>query len=130
MDTKIIKFLKKQHILSLCVSDGDEIWACSCFYAYDESSNSLIIASDPQTKHMKIAQKNQKVAINIALDTKIIGLIKGIQAKGEICPCTNKTPYFKRFPYALALNPDLYEIRLDYIKYTDNALKKKIIWEI
>ena len=130
MDAKIIKFIKKQHILSLCVSDKNEIWVCSCFYAYNEDLNSLIIASDSHAKHIKIIKQNPKVAVNIALDTKIIGLIKGIQAKGEICPCENKTPYFKRFPYALALNPDLYEIRLNYIKYTDNALKKKLIWQI
>lgn len=130
MDAKIIKFIKKQHILSLCVSDENEIWVCSCFYAYNEDLNSLIIASDSHTKHIKIIQKNPKVAVNIALDTKIIGLIKGIQAKGEIYPCENKMPYFKRFPYAMAINPDLYEIRLNYIKYTDNALEKKLIWQI
>ncbi len=130
MDSKIAAFLKKQHILSLCVStDGDDadIWAASCFYAFDEQNIELIIASSDSTKHIKMATQNPKVAVNIALNTKIIGIIKGVQASGILRLSgdgdeRSKGLYFKRFAYAKILNPQIYIVALDFVKYTDNAL--------
>ena len=42
-----------------------------------------------------------------------------------------KKNYFKAFPYALAMNPKLWQIRVDFFKLTDNTLGfgKKIIWQ-
>lgn len=127
LDTKITEFIKKSHILTLCVCDEFAPYACSCFYAYENGS--FFIASDENTTHIKIARENSVVAINIALDTKIIGLIKGVQAKGVIKEANNKSVYFKRFPYALPLNPKIWEIEIFWLKFTDNALSKKLIYE-
>ena len=42
-----------------------------------------------------------------------------------------KKLYFKAFPYAIAMNPALWQIKIDYFKMTDNKLGfgKKIIWQ-
>lgn len=138
MDKKIIDFLKSQHVMSLCVCDENEVYACSAFYAFSTDFKSIIFASDKSTKHMKMGLKNPSVALNIALQTRIPGRIKGIQAKGrlqDICEFDDaqqkefKRLYFGAFPYALALNPSLYIISLEWIKFTNNALAKKQIWQ-
>jgi len=38
--------------------------------------------------------------------------------------------YFKSFPYAVAMNPKPWQIKVNYFKMTDNKLGfgKKIIW--
>ena len=111
---------------------------CSCFYAYCEPLNALVIASKPDTAHIKIALQNPQISLNIALDTKIIGRIEGIQARADFIQVTKlsadeqklcKRAYFVRFPYALALNPKLYALKLSWLKYTNNALKNKLIWQ-
>jgi hypothetical protein len=42
-----------------------------------------------------------------------------------------KSVYFKRFPYALAMNPTLWKIKVEFFKLTDNRLGfgKKIMWQ-
>lgn len=138
MDEKIVDFLKSQHIMSLCVCDENEVYACSAFYAFSASFKGVVFASDENTKHMKMALKNPKVALNIALQTRIPGQIKGIQAKGELKSLDDfneleqkelKSVYFRAFPYALVLNPSLFVIDLEWIKFTNNALAKKQIWQ-
>lgn len=131
LDKKILKFLKSHHILNLSVFDEKEIWIATCFYAFDENKISFFIASEISSNHIKMAQKNPKVAISIALETKIIGKIQGIQAKGEISKTDEKFCYFKKFPYAITLNPTIFEIKIDFLKFTNNSLGfgKKIIWQ-
>ncbi len=129
MDEKILKFLKKMHVMSLAVMGEEGVYACSVFYAFDGSNLSLIFASDPATHHMKAALANPRVSANIALDTKIVGLVRGAQILGELAPCKEGGAYFRRFPYALAMKPTLYEIKINWLKYTDNALSKKLVWE-
>lgn len=160
IDEKIIKFLKKRHILSLCLSceaglldlkdyafknagidESSKIitHTNSCFYAYCVDLNALIIASQPHTAHIKIALKNPKISLNIALDTKIVGRIEGLQARADFLKLESlsqneqklcKRAYFIRYPYAMALNPTLYVLKLTWLKYTNNALKNKLIWQI
>lgn len=128
MNKKIIDFLNKKHLLTLCVCHEQIIHSCSCFYAFDECNYEVIFASSDETKHIQLAKLNPHVAVNIAHETKIIGLIKGIQANGIFKKCEHEDIYFKKFPYALALKPKLHSIELTWIKYTDNALSNKIIW--
>ena len=138
MDEKIVNFLKSQHVMSLCVCDENEVYSCSAFYAFSDNFKAIVFASDENTKHMKMGLKNPKIALNIALQTRIPGRIKGIQAQGilkSICEFSAdeqsefKNLYFRAFPYALVLNPSLYVISLSWIKFTNNALAKKQIWQ-
>jgi uncharacterized protein YhbP (UPF0306 family) len=132
MIEKIESFIRRHHLLSLATM-GERLWCCSMFYAYDPQSRSFVVASDETTEHMGNVAQNPQVAGTIALETKIVGKIQGIQFTAEmgICPDPLKGLYFEAFPYARVMNPTLWVIRLDEIKMTDNTLGfgKKIIWK-
>ncbi|MDD5052820.1 MAG: pyridoxamine 5'-phosphate oxidase family protein [Sulfuricurvum sp.] len=132
MDKKIVSFIQKHHLLTLATL-GERLWCCSMFYAYDEVEKIFIVASDETTEHMGNVSQNAHVAGTVALETKTVGKIQGIQFSGvmEQCPDTQKRLYFEAFPYARVMNPTLWVIRLDEVKMTDNTLGfgKKITWK-
>ncbi len=131
--SKITEFIAKHHVMSLATSYEDELSVCSLFYTYNEDKKLFIVASSAGTTHIGHILKNSKIAGNILLETKTIGEIKGLQFRGDFIALEEqdlKLQYFKKFPYALALNPTLWQIKVDYLKMTDNRLGfgKKIIW--
>ena len=132
MDAKIEDFIRKHHLLTLA-TNGERLWCCSMFYAYDLESVSFIVASDEDTEHMSHVAHNCNVAGTVALETKTVGKIQGVQYAGvmQSCPEPLKHLYFKAFPYARVMNPTLWRIRIDEIKMTDNTLGfgKKIMWK-
>jgi len=127
------KFLAEHHLLSLATYN-ERLWCCSMFYAYDPGTVSFIVASDTETEHMRNVQASPRVAGTVALETKTVGKIKGIQFSGTMhiaeYPDAEEY-YFSRFPYARVMNPVLWIIRLDEIKMTDNTLGfgKKLSWK-
>lgn len=133
---KILKFLKKHHVLTLATSLNNKVWCSSCFYAFDEKNMCFIFTSDTETQHAEQALKNPNVAGNIHLETKIIGKIRGIQFSGrtEIVKGDDlrlaKSKYLKRFPFAILAKTDIWVLYIDYIKMTDNSLGfgKKLKW--
>ncbi|MDD4884703.1 hypothetical protein [Sulfuricurvum sp.] len=136
MDENLVaieRFIGKHHLLTLATY-GERLWCCSMFYAYDAENIALIVASDPQTQHMQNVVLNTEVAGTIALETKIVGKIEGIQFRAQMTLSEERketTLYMKHFPYALAMNPTLWSIRLSEIKLTDNTLGfgKKLSWK-
>lgn len=131
---KIAHFLSEHHVLSLATSSENCLSVCSLFYVYDQSSKNFVVASSPDTTHIKDIVKNSSVAGNILLETQSVGKIQGVQFKGEFLKLENrelKKLYFKAFPYALALKPKLWQIKVNFFKMTDNKLGfgKKIIWQ-
>ncbi|OHD89168.1 hypothetical protein [Sulfuricurvum sp. RIFCSPLOWO2_12_FULL_43_24] len=132
MIKKIERFIHKHHLLSLA-SMGDRLWCCSMFYAYDPLSVSFIVASDETSEHMKNVAQNLHVAGTVALETKTVGKIQGIQFVGVMDKAEKKAHelYFEAFPYARIMNPTLWVIRLDEVKMTDNTLGfgKKVTWK-
>lgn len=130
---KIDTFLQKHHVLTLATTDKEELSACNLFYAFDAQKISFVVASSDETTHIKHVLHNPKVAGVVVLETKIVGKIEGVQFRGELLPLDDdelKKLYFKSFPYALAMNPKLWQIKIDYFKLTDNTLGfgKKLIW--
>ena len=132
MDSKIIAFLKEQHLLSLAVCDEEGPYGASCFYAFDPEHIALIFASDPQTRHMQIIERDPRAAGTIHLCERTVAKIVGVQFRGRVHPATpeDKRLYLERFPYARAMRPTLWRIDLEWIKMTDNRLGfgTKIIW--
>ena len=124
LDPLMISFLKKHHLLTLATSNQNIPYCASCFYAFNAKEATLTIASDTKTRHGKEALENKHVAGTIALETKIVGNIQGVQFTGifRVATKAEATPYFKRFPYALALNPHLWTIEIEYLKFTNNTL--------
>lgn len=130
---KIAAFIVEHHVMSLATTYNDELSVCSLFYVYDKKSLSFVVASDEKTMHIQHINKNSKIAGNILLETHKVGEIKGLQFRGEFFSLEDKmlkSLYFKKFPYALALKPTFWQIKVDYLKMTDNRLGfgKKIIW--
>ena len=124
MDEKIAKFIDSQHILTLGVNGEDGAYLCSCFYAFLKP-NLIIVAFGDDSYHAKVIQNDSRVFINIALQTKIVGKIQGLQASGFIYLVDNeveKNAYISRFIYAKLMNLNLYKIELKWLKFTDNTL--------
>ncbi len=136
LESSVIKFIKKHHVLTFATSNNNEPYCANCFYAYMEEENCLVFASEESTKHIQDALKQRLVAGSIVLETHIIGKIQGIQFNGQIfLPQDDfaqkaKHTYVKRFPFARLMNTTLWVIELTFIKMTDNYLGfgKKILW--
>ena len=136
VDSRIIRFFRKHHVLTVATSVNNEPWCASCFYVYIENKNALVFTSDTGTRHASEFLKNKLVAGSVVLETQIIGKIRGIQfqgtvsePEGELAEIT-ESAYLKRFPVAMLMETRLWIINLTYIKLTDNRLGfgKKIIW--
>lgn len=130
---KIVSFLDEHHVMSLATSADSQLSVCNLFYAFDEKELSFIVASSDDTTHIQNILKNPNVAGSVVLETKTIGKIQGLQFRGYIFALEDselKKLYFKQFPYALAMNPKLWQIKIEYFKMTDNSFGfgKKIIW--
>ena len=136
VDARIIKLFRKHHVLTIATTVNNQPWCASCFYVYLEERNSLVFTSDPGTRHGKEFLSNPLVAGSVALETRIIGRIRGIQFQGMISEPKDellgiaRSAYLKRFPVAMLMDTHLWIVDLMHIKMTDNRLGfgKKLIW--
>lgn len=134
MDAKIKDFVSKNHLLALSVLDNQqEIYTASCYYAFCEKYISLVFKSMQDCKHIQFAKCNPKVGVIIAADSKKLHLIKGLQIKASFRESLEKEKslYYKRFPYALLGNGEVFTLDILWAKYTDNTLliEKKLIYQ-
>lgn len=138
VDPRMLKFLRRHHILTLATCVDSMPWCCTCFYVFDVDNQRFILTSDKNTRHINEVFANQQVAGSIALETRIIGKIQGIQFSGRIEEIGNdsvadaRKQYLKRFPYAAPFigSTALWSIEVDHLKMTDNTLGfgKKLFW--
>lgn len=131
---KINSFIEAHHVMSLATAKELDLTVCSLFYAYSKEERSFVVASSDETRHIKNIKQNKIVAGNILLETKSIGKIQGLQFRGEFVLLEDKhlrELYFKEFPFALAMQPKLWKIRVNYFKLTDNrfGFGNKLIWK-
>ena len=129
---KIEAFLAEHHLLSLATSQNNIPYSASLFYAYDSEVKTFIVASDPKTAHIQNVLANAQVSGTVALETDEVGKIRGIQFSGtmEMSSKEDAKVYFKEFPYARVMQPQLWIIKVEKIKMTDNRLGfgKKLYW--
>lgn len=132
----LIRYLKKQHVLSLSCHNAQEIWSANCFYIFDEASMAFWLMTEPDTRHGALIEGNPQVAGTVNGQPKSVLLIKGVQYRGRMqrlqgeAESRARSAYQKRFPVARKVSAPLWEITLDELKMTDNALGfgKKILW--
>ncbi|WP_437613415.1 YhbP family protein [Erwinia sp. V71] len=132
----ISRYLKKQHVLSLCCGTADDLWCANCFYVFAPQQMVLWIMTEANTRHGELMQQQPRVAGTVSAQTKTVLLIKGVQYRGEIRRLTGgdeaqaRATYCQRFPVARTVSAPLWEIRLDEVKMVDNALGfgKKLLW--
>ena len=137
VDRRIIRFLKRHHVLTIATTVNNEPWCASCFYVYLKDENVFVFTTDKDTRHGQEFLKNPAVAGSVVLETRIIGKIRGIQFQGVVSEPEGKMletasrAYLKRFPVAVLMETHLWMVSLTYIKMTDNRLGfgKKLIWK-
>lgn len=133
VDDRIVKFLRRHHVLTLAtVADGIP-YCANAFYAYDAARNRLIFTSDPATRHAQQMCSQTQVAASVVLETRIVGKVQGLQLCGSVSRGDeeDKRRYVGRFPYAALAELTLWALTPDYLKFTDNTLGfgKKLIWK-
>ena len=137
IDQQIINFLNDHHLLTLATSQNNKPYCCNLFYVYDQVSNQLIFSTETKTKHAQDFITNTNVAGSIALETKEVSKIQGVQLLGTIQELKGerlkiaKEQYIKAFSYAANMDLHLWVMPLNFIKMTHNKLGfgKKLIWE-
>jgi uncharacterized protein len=138
-EQRILDFIGEHHTLTLAIARDNVPYCATCYYAWLDGQNQFIFTSDQETRHVRdvVEGNNYRVAGAIALETRIVGKIRGIQFTGEMKAleggelATAKARYLKRFPIA-RLMPELHlwSLSPDFIKMTDNRLGfgKKLTW--
>ena len=135
IDERIVKFIKKHHVLTLATlaEGGTQPYVANCFYAYDAERNLFIFTSDVSTRHGAEMEQNPRVALCVVRETRIVGAIEGLQITGraERGDDEAKRRYIKRFPYAVVAPLTLWMVKPEMMKLTDNKLGfgKKLIWQ-
>ena len=135
VDERIVKFIKKHHVLTLATLErgSEQPYVANCFYAYDSERNLFIFTSDLTTRHGAEMDQNPCVALSIVRETRIVGCVEGIQIEGIAERGTEEArkTYIKRFPYAAIAPLTLWEVTPTMLKLTDNKLGfgKKLIWQ-
>lgn len=138
MDKRISQFIRQQTCLSCCtIGEQGQPWCFSAFYAFDEDAGLLFVKSASTSRHGEYLMKNPSVAGTILPDKLRMLHIKGIQFDGILLasdhPDTRRAyaAYHKRFPFSIAMPGEVWTLRLDFVKYTDNSLGfgKKLHWK-
>ncbi|MDR3350538.1 MAG: pyridoxamine 5'-phosphate oxidase family protein [Prevotellaceae bacterium] len=135
IDRRIIAFIRKHHVLTMATCAAHQPWCASLFYAYMEKENVFVVTSDANTRHLAEAAENPAIAGAIVLETKTVGLIRGLQFQGALLRPDEellrqaRRAYLHRFPFAILGNTPIWTLRPIFLKYTDNRLGfgKKII---
>lgn len=124
IDDRILKFLNSNHLASICVLYENAPYAFNAFYVFDKDYMKILFASSSDTTHIKAIKTCNLSFATIAHDTKIIAQIEGIQLRGKISNANkySKKIYFKAFAYAKIMNPEIFEFKIEWLKYTNNTL--------
>lgn len=137
VDKKVVTFLAEHHLMTLATSCDNVPHTSNMFYHFDPASLCFIFTSKDETKHVADVLKNNKVAFNVALETKNVAKIQGLQMTGRMRRPEGddlknmKKLYLKAFPFAVVMDLDIWVIDLESYKFTDNTLGfgKKLLWE-
>lgn len=137
IEKRVLDFIAEHHIFTLATTRDNKPYTSTCFYVYLPENNIFVFTSDKTTRHIQDTEQQKAVAGAIALETSIIGKIRGIQFTGIIKELEGaelsmaQKAYIKKFPIAILAKTTLWSITPDFIKMTDNRLGfgKKIIWQ-
>ncbi|MDR2912407.1 MAG: pyridoxamine 5'-phosphate oxidase family protein [Alistipes sp.] len=142
----IEKFVRKHHVMTLATvgSDGQP-WCAHLFYAWMADERCFVFTTGDETRHGAQMIACPRVAAAIALETRIVGRVQGLQIEGEVkrveCNTSGeeaalaaaaRRAYLRRFPYAAAMpGLELWVLSPSLMKLSDNTLGfgKKLIWQ-
>ncbi len=135
-NNRITEFFTEHHVLTMSTSVDSKSWCSNCFYVYLEEEATFLFTSDIDAKHIRMAIENPVVSGAIVLETTMVGKIRGIQFTGSLKQVSKekhlkyKTKYLLKYPFAVLSSTELWLLKLDTIKMTDNRLGfgKKLHW--
>jgi uncharacterized protein len=119
--------LHEHHVIGLATLWQGRPWAASCFYAFEESSASLLILSAANTRHGMAMQASGTVAGTIAGQPTSIREIRGLQLIAEVELLAADAAdeayafYCARHPVAKLRRSDVWRLALQELKFTSNA---------
>lgn len=137
MNERIRKFIKKQTCATVCCADeSGKPYCFTVFYAFDFDKALLFYKSSKDARHSLLLKDKPDVAGTILPDKLSLLAIKGIQFEGSVLVASdsvNKTAasiYYAKHPIARATTGEIWAIRVNYIKFTDNSLGfgRKLLW--
>ena len=136
IDKKVVSFLAEHHLFTLATSRDNLPYTSNEFYAFDAESATFVFTSKEETKHIQDAHINNIVAGNVALETKNVAKVQGLQITGRMSQPQGerlkelKKLYIKTFSFAIFMDLDLWMVEMDSYKFTDNTLGfgKKLHW--
>ena len=125
----ISDFLNSQKAATVCcLSEEGNPYCFNCYYAYLPEEGWLIYKSGFSTKHEELLKKKNTVAGTVIPEELVVATIRGVQYQGvqlvEDMRTTMKAngAYYLKYPFAMAVPGKIFVIRLDKIKFTDNAI--------
>lgn len=146
---KIESFIKKHHIITLATSgSGGGLWCAHVFYVWMPQERGFVFTTETTTRHGAEMEANPRVAAGIALETRTVGRIQGLQIEGLVHkipsgdsadPSASPFPlslekahqaYLKKYPYGALVDLSLWFLEPVSMKLTDNTLGfgKKLKW--
>lgn len=140
VEKRILEFIDDHHVLTLAVAKDNIPYTAHCFYCYIPEKNLFVFTSDGETRHIRDVETsgNHRVSAGIALETKMVGKIRGLQLTGSLFQPEGedlravRKAYLSRFPIARMTTLHLWALRPNFMKLTDNRLGfgTKLTWEI
>jgi uncharacterized protein YhbP (UPF0306 family) len=112
-------------------------WTAHVFYAWSGGQNLFVFTTDTITRHGSEMEANACVAAGVALETRTVGRVQGLQIEGRVRRAEGeelesaRATYLRRFPYAVLAPLSLWILEPSLLKLTDNTLGfgKKLTWE-
>ena len=135
MDERICLFLKESIIAVIAAQSEDGPYCFSCFFAFDEESNSIIFKSSESTQHAKFLSADSRTAGCVNSSETSVTHLKGIQFIGSCFSIKTEDSliacYKKKYPFAVFKSGDYWNISLNEVKFTDNRLGfgTKLTWK-
>lgn len=137
IDVRIRKFIAQNQSLTLATQTSGHPYCCSLFYAFDEREGVFYFMSSVDSRHAKEIILNPNIAGTVLNGEESILNLQGIQflgtahlLEGEDYSAAKKI-YVQRHPTARLHQSELWAIKVEWIKMTDNTLGfgSKLIWE-
>lgn len=134
---KIVDFIYRHHVVSIACHSSSDFWAASCFYAFEHSTERLIILTDKNTRHGKLMLNTPIVSGTIAAQPLDVRDIEGVQFRAEATLLTGEQHmvalqrYLSKHPIAQGKVSDVWALSLIELKHTENriAFAQKCEWK-
>lgn len=125
----ITTFISENQIASICfTTEKNKPYCITCFYCFDKENLTLVFKSSYGSLHQNFIQIGNTAAGTIVSNNQELAKLSGIQFSGKIVTkVTNEfygstILYYKKFPFASVIPGELWGIKLEFLKLTNNTL--------